>query len=136
MTSYEIDQAIVAGILGIRPEKVKKSQFQDKGDEWPTHPIIMAIQANTKLALRFQMAYMHLSMGIPKKKIAFHQWKLVRQTYTGVGNVRHWVWEDRVAGYRVYVSKRGIGFEVPTTFTATQAMRAWKTYRDRMLGIA
>lgn len=64
--------------------------------------------------------------------IAYHKEKLGKQSRTRInsdGN-RVWIWET--GSYTVFVSKRGIEFEVPEMATPHLAKRAWEIYKQQM----
>lgn len=60
----------------------------------------------------------------------FMKSQLGRQTYCEQLSYKNWVWEQN--NWRVYVSARGISFEVEKNLTKQQVKNAWNDFRYKI----
>lgn len=61
--------------------------------------------------------------------------RLGKQSYVWTGHARNWVWE-RAAGesrrWRLFVSRRGLSFEVDPDATEADALAAWEDFKEAL----
>lgn len=62
----------------------------------------------------------------------FHKNKLGKQTYCIQLTDRNWVWEHN--NWRVYISVRGLSFEVKENLIIQQVCEAWQDYFFKITG--
>lgn len=65
--------------------------------------------------------------------VAWFKSRLGRQSYCAVFSERKWVWESDV-GWRAYVGREGLSFEVRTSLDDEGVERAWRDFLGRVAG--
>ena len=96
-----------------------------------TTPILNIIALNPKMMEKYTLEFLCLGSAF-QSSIERHKQVLGKQNYCLNLLNRTWIWED--ATWRVYVSKRGVTFEVLADYTPNQAMNAWIDYYKKMGG--
>jgi len=97
-------------------------------------PILNIVSQSDLFGPEFAKDYLRFSFALSDeggRLVDAHRHWLGRQTQCLVlGHRRYWVWER--PNWEVWLSKRGIEFNVPSHFTPQQAWEAWLDYTERM----
>lgn len=96
-------------------------------------PILNILGSHDLFGLEFSKDYLRFAFALHDTGLTFrdsHKHWLGRQTRCVVLARRYWVWER--PNWEVWLSKRGIEFNVPAHFTPLQAWEAWLDYTERM----
>lgn len=96
---------------------------------WDSTPIQSVLQERfSEIVEEFKQVQKSLAL----RSVPVLKEKLGRQAFTFVGECRYWVWEDAVAGWRIYANNRkGMCFDVRDDAIPEQAVEAWKSFRNK-----
>jgi len=137
-----VKEATPRGSKNMGPKTRKEWRKEQVESHWST-PIMNTVRDEEKRDqyLREMSALHMLAKEDGFTLVEWFKERLGRQHYCFTSWRRHWVWEDSLGDWRVYVSNhKGIGFEIRQSLDEDMALLQWRDFlrqcsAERLIGL-